>query len=445
MLFYGFIAIFILFSAVMVLIALGYGYDFVHNQIVKTGALGITSNVSSGVYINNKLEGSTSFLGNSFTKNRLLPNEYDVRIEKKDFTSWQKKVNINAGAYIDFPDVFLVSEHPQTKTVVAQVTPILSAQALYGDWLFYINKTGFLSYINIKSPDTPAVEFDGVKWSKITSKSKIIDFDENNKTMLISSSVGPYLLDLNAGSLKTLNNLPFNTVASVHLVNHTLYGLIKNQLTAYDTTSSTISPLIGGIKAFTASEASGDVVTYIDMVNKTLHIYSLSDKKELTNLPPPVGVLKIAQFIELNNSSYVILQGTITSTLYRVDTNKLTKLSDYVVRMLLSPDQNKLLYYNDHEVSVLYIRATSRQPYFNSGDQNLITRTTSTITNPTWYGNGEHLLANIGGVLTLLELDGRGGRNMYNLSDHIDGFSYDRNSDTIYVFKDGNLDSMSLK
>lgn len=434
-LFYSFVGVFILFSIIAVLVALGYGYDFVNNKIVKTGALGLTSNVGVSVYINDKLDGQTSFLSNSFTKNRLIPGEYTVRLERKNYISWQKNVNIIGGVFIDFPSVVLLPDNPKTETLIDKLRPAPETPAIYRDWLFYINSKGFLSYINIRSNNLkPVKEFDGLDGIKISSNYKIIAFN-NNDEIIIASGAAAYLLNLSNGAIKPLNNPPIKNSSNFYFRNSILYSLNNNQLVAYDTSNFTSKILLKKISSFAVSDNS---LVYLGVNADNLHFYSLTDNSESNPIDLPAGVNKVIQFIKHNNVGYLVLQSASSSMLYKLDANNLSKLSNRVNKISLSPSQNKLLYYNDNQISVLYLGDTGKQPYFNSGRQELITRMSKTIYNPTWYKDEEHILVNIDDTVTLIEIDGRGERNSSKLYDS-DNFEYDARLNAIYTVKNTSL------
>jgi hypothetical protein len=104
--------IFIVLSLLTVLYALGYKYDFVQNKFLKTGSFEIGASIEAQVYINDELAGATSFLGKSFSKSRLLPRTYTVRVQNEKYQPWQKLVNVEAGVFTDFPRVVLVPQAP---------------------------------------------------------------------------------------------------------------------------------------------------------------------------------------------------------------------------------------------------------------------------------------------------------------------------------------------
>jgi len=104
--------IFIVLSLLTVLYALGYKYDFVQNKFLKTGSFEISASTDAQIYINDELAGATSFLGTSFSKSRLLPRTYTIRVQNNKYQPWQKLVNVEAGVFADFPRVVLVPQAP---------------------------------------------------------------------------------------------------------------------------------------------------------------------------------------------------------------------------------------------------------------------------------------------------------------------------------------------
>ncbi len=91
----------------MVVFSLGYKYDFVNRTFVSTGSFRVIANTDADVYINDKLSGKTSFLGNSFSKGKLLPRSYSVRLERDGYFTWQKNIPVVASLFTDIPKIVL--------------------------------------------------------------------------------------------------------------------------------------------------------------------------------------------------------------------------------------------------------------------------------------------------------------------------------------------------
>ena len=107
-----YIAVIVFFAAsyVTVVFALGYQYDFSARAFVRMGSFRVVANTDADVSINDKRVGSLSFLGHSFSKGRLLPRSYTVRLHRDGYHEWKKNVEIVAGRFEDFPKVVLLPE-----------------------------------------------------------------------------------------------------------------------------------------------------------------------------------------------------------------------------------------------------------------------------------------------------------------------------------------------
>lgn len=106
-LFYSAVVIFALLSYVVILYAQGYKYSFSESKFFRTGSIFVKTNEDSKVYLNDKFLNSTSFFGNSYTIGGLLPGQYSVRLQKDNFSSWQKKVLVEEGLVNDYSRIML--------------------------------------------------------------------------------------------------------------------------------------------------------------------------------------------------------------------------------------------------------------------------------------------------------------------------------------------------
>jgi hypothetical protein len=279
---YSSILIFLIAGWLAVLYALGYQYDFVKNKFIKTGSFEIRANVGADVYINDELVGSTSFLTQTFSKGRLLPRTYSVRLQREDYQPWQKLIDVEAGAFTSFPRVVLIPRELKEE--------IIASSSLSG-------------VISIK-------------------------FDSQNKTALVSNKLQTEI---------------------IHLEN-------------------------GG--------------------------------KEIIKLPP--------------------------SPTHRSGAEEVSKF-------LKSPDGIKNLWFNEHEIWISWLRDNSYQPYRKANEKELITRFSQKISDIQWYKDSEHLIADIGGVLKFIEVDNRGGLNIFDITTITGPFYYDKDTNTIFKFNGKNL------
>lgn len=101
-----FVAFFISAPAVL-LYTSGYGYSFARNQVLKTGILHVES-IPRGadVLVNGKSQNKETPL----TVNRLLPGRYDVKIVKKGYHPWEKRLQVRSGQTTFAKDVVLIPD-----------------------------------------------------------------------------------------------------------------------------------------------------------------------------------------------------------------------------------------------------------------------------------------------------------------------------------------------
>lgn len=125
-LFYSAVIVFVLLSYVVILYAQGYKYSFSEGKFFRTGSIFVKSNEDSKVYLNDKFLNSTSFFGNSYTISGLLPGQYTVRLQKDNFSSWQKKISVEEGLVNDYSRILLLPKlGDEVAALKQEITDIL--------------------------------------------------------------------------------------------------------------------------------------------------------------------------------------------------------------------------------------------------------------------------------------------------------------------------------
>ncbi len=119
--FYLSVLLFLVLALLVVLYALGYKYDFVQNKFLKTGSFEIGVNIRADVYINDELSGTASFLTRTFSKSRLLPRTYSVRLQSEGYQSWQKLIGVGGGVFSSYPRVVLIPEEPGEEVIASSL------------------------------------------------------------------------------------------------------------------------------------------------------------------------------------------------------------------------------------------------------------------------------------------------------------------------------------
>ena len=106
---------------------------------------------------------------------------------------------------------------------------------------------------------------------------------------------------------------------------------------------------------------------------------------------------------------------------------------------IVSPDEEKNAWFNGYEIWVKWIKDANYQPYKLAGDTEFITRFSQKIEDVQWYKDSAHLIVNVGGILKLIEIDDRNGTNIFDITNIVGPFYYDRDQDAIFKFEGNKL------
>lgn len=109
-LFYSAIAVFFLLSYIVILYAQGYKYSFSEGRFLRTGAISLKVNRSAKIFLNDELQGGTSFFNSAYSIDRLLPGKYRLTVQENDFSTWRKTATVEEGFVIDFPNIVILPE-----------------------------------------------------------------------------------------------------------------------------------------------------------------------------------------------------------------------------------------------------------------------------------------------------------------------------------------------
>jgi len=121
------------------------------------------------------------------------------------------------------------------------------------------------------------------------------------------------------------------------------------------------------------------------------------------------------------------------------------KIASQISDALFSSDSKKIIYCNNNEIWINYLQDVLIQPYKKAGDKELITRHSQKISQVIFYPNNEYLAYIIGDQIKIIELDGRGQRNVIefiNAKNPQIYFSYQDNY--FYYLTEGQLFRLKL-
>lgn len=142
----GTILFFIIVTPIALLYSYGYSFDWQKKKVVLTGGFYFKSlPKKADVYLNNKFKEKTPV----FIK-RLLPKEYQVKIIKDGYHSWQKSLRIESKLVTEVKNILLIPLNPEIKVVDEALLIDFSleefTQIEESNNVFYIQEPSYILY-----------------------------------------------------------------------------------------------------------------------------------------------------------------------------------------------------------------------------------------------------------------------------------------------------------
>lgn len=134
------ILFFILITPTTLFYAWGYSFDWQTKKPVLTGGIYLKSIPKRAqVYLNDKPQEQTTPI---FIK-RLLPKEYQIRVTKQGYHSWQKTLRVESKIVTEAKNILLIPLSPKIETVNPELALEFSEEPTS---IFYIHQPSYILY-----------------------------------------------------------------------------------------------------------------------------------------------------------------------------------------------------------------------------------------------------------------------------------------------------------
>ncbi|KPJ55462.1 hypothetical protein AMJ49_07100 [Parcubacteria bacterium DG_74_2] len=173
------ISLFFLITPVLILYSQGYRFDFENKKITKTGGLFLkVLPKNADVFLDGRLKEKTSFFFGSVYINNLLPKKYNIRVEKEDYSVWEKNLEVKEKEVVEAKNITLIPKNLELQILSKEIEDF---------WILSEKE------VILKEPAKDTV--DENEWAL-----KIFNLENNLKSHLISekeiSNKEPELLEL---------------------------------------------------------------------------------------------------------------------------------------------------------------------------------------------------------------------------------------------------------
>ncbi len=390
-----FIILFLMGLPIIFLYANGYKYNFKKHCLQKTGIIFLETKPNQAkIFLNNQLVGEHTPLR---IKN-LLPNTYELKINKSGYNDWIKKIQVSAGETTFIQYVRLFKTNGEINNLYNGKLFLMDYQANKQLFLLkqvnnQIQKIILFNFINKTAHEI-------FKTTKSISKINLI---ENGKTVLLESNNKIWLIDSQTGEQKEIstllktqklildsNNIKINKYNSQYL-----YFLKNKGLYSYNRFNHQINKWLD----YRPEDYWIENNILFCLAHKNLNKISLikldlnTQQKEETLLNIDPNKPYILRGIHNN---YIMIQNKINKNLILFNqlTKKTTTLKN-VNYFKWDQGQNELLYGNQHEIWIF--KPTEKEKFV------LLTRSAKIIKQATWYSVPTHIVYLVGNQIKIIE------------------------------------------
>lgn len=391
-----FITFFAIAAPVIIIYTAGYRFNFKKNSVEKTGILYLESAPrQADIYINNRHLGQTP---KRFAA--MLPDIYDVRIEKEDHYTWQKPVEIKSNLTTFYRDIILFKKTVPVHLIEGEIK-IFSINQDRDKLIYSIgNESGEeLRMRNLRNQTDLLIkkyspeEFDSLK---------LISWSPDNTNFLIKKGFKDFaeyeIVNADTFNIRKIFNITRANFTSLKWDNkneNQLYGYTDSELYQIDLINNSSASVIKGI-INDFQVYNGDIYyirnigtnSFLAKMNVSM---ALLDENERTiqqiQLPAPANFIlpySIQEYIMLideeSNDLFVLKENIFSSEEPEISDSIVLQGKANTVKW--NNRNNNFIYSTDFEISAYDT---------SSGTSHLVTRYSSDLDKVSWYPVGNYI------------------------------------------------------
>jgi len=384
-LFFVFLLIFIVIAPLLTLYVQGYRFDFENKKLTKTGALFIKtiSPKQAEIYIDNKLIQKTDFFFSSALIENLLPKKYNIKVQKQDYYTWEKNLEIKEKQVAEAKNIILFPQDPGFKLLSTNID---------NAWFSKDKKKAVIK------------ESEKNVWSL-----ELYDLEKNVKSHLLKETdiyqAGADLVDLEF----TDNNNLLLQIASKEQINY--FNLQINRIPTLLTKTKAPQNVIKNALAYKVFNKN---IYYLDHLGD----FYKTDVSLIKNEKIAGSPFNIKQETEYKLYIYdkaIFLLEEKTMYFFNQDEKIFEKFSENINSLKISPDEQKIAYFSDSEIKILFLEEQTFQPKRQAMETIFLIRLSENIKDVLWI-NSNYLLFITNNALKITEIDNRDQVNAIDLA-----------------------------
>lgn len=383
--FYVFLAAFLIIAPLLVLYTAGYRYNAGSGQVIRTGVLSV-STVPRGATI--LLDNKTLKRDTPYVIKHMNPGTYLLTLEKEDYHTWSGEVEVPSGETTTVHNVLLLRDAP-AELLFEQPTAEITLSP-DGDQVAYLLGSAGQQEIWLYSTRNHEPQLIG-RYAQTEDSTATLSWSVNGEYLLYQNvSTGDLAVyDNNGDAIKLSSELASDwQSATWHPSADQLLCLATPAgQQQYDLETATITSFADSAQT-TLLDAS--TISFVDNGSQIELRQTTGDQNQLIALLPQAPYQ-----LELRSGSYLIIT-TEQDQLYLIDIHASQPILLNTTATLFdwSESQQELVFSNGYEINVY-------DP--NNHNTDFINRQSETLTQLRWHSSGSYILASTKTRLSAIE------------------------------------------
>lgn len=419
------VIIFLIIGPSIIMYSQGYRFDIKKFQFVETGGLYIKAFPEEvQLYINDKYINKTSFFTRDILVQNLLPDNYNIRVEKDGYHSWKKNLEIESKKVTEAKYIILFNED----IIFYNIENNVSSFYPNGNQILFLNNSNEL------------LLYRSGEIEKILGTTQSPDNIENilflsNENIIIKTTTGLYyLLDIENKKTKLIRSFNIDT-KNIQSRDNKLVYQFNNSIYEIDVKKD--SPKLisrDKVDAFTIDNNSiialrgNEVIKLYDLVRAEEPLYSFEYYNK--NSDYQIVFIEKELFIIEDNKNLYFLNKENNSF-----ENKINAQSE----LRYTPFFNKILFYDDNNIWLMPLKRYE-SPFFKDAYSIInIASFDEKIDIIRWL-NGDYFVFTLDKKIYISEIDNRDNLNMFDLGkNNVSNLFFNGNTKKLYILNDDEL------
>ncbi|MFA5431872.1 MAG: PEGA domain-containing protein [Candidatus Paceibacterota bacterium] len=403
------VLIFAIIAPGIIMYSEGYRFDIKKMQFLETGGIYVkTIPGETNVSIDDDYQNKTSGFSRDLLIQNLLPENHSIRIEKDNYHSWTKTLEVKEKKVSEAKYVILFPND----------IPFDSINSDIKNFYPYPNNNKIL--LLTVSNELFSYDTDKKETIKILSKTQTpynisnISFSPTGKRALIETSTGlHYLLNLEISTISLIRSMSSYTQNFVFDSNNegSFFYQVNNLIYRVNADKQTASKPFKkeSVKAFTIN--GNDIYS---LENGILYRDNLTlNTNETLSREPIKTTNNTYELVAMENEIFLIENKKIVYLL-----NKETKIFDKKIEakteLKYTPFYERILFAIDNELWLLLLKDTETPFFAKAYSTIFISRFSQTINNIKWL-NGDYFIYTLDNKVNISEIDNRDHINYFEL------------------------------